>query len=126
METEAGRSRGGRLRPRACSARTSTCKPSVSGRPSLIIQLLRRPSPCGGAHLDPAFARRRRGATGDALATAGGAELILIEARDAAHRADELRDDGTNDLLVSEVVQTNELQTWFVTEHLVDVPLVKT
>jgi starvation-inducible DNA-binding protein len=35
-------------------------------------------------------------------------------------------DDGTNDLLVSEVIRTNELQTWFLIEHLVDTPLVET
>jgi len=34
-------------------------------------------------------------------------------------------DDGTNDLLVSDVLRTNELQVWFVSEHLVDVPLIK-
>jgi starvation-inducible DNA-binding protein len=33
--------------------------------------------------------------------------------------------DGTNDLLVGEVLRTNELQVWFLSEHLVDVPLVK-
>ena len=32
---------------------------------------------------------------------------------------------GTNDLLVSDVIRTNELQVWFVSEHLVDAPLVK-
>jgi starvation-inducible DNA-binding protein len=49
---------------------------------------------------------------------------ILIEARTLARTAAELGDDGTNDLLVSEVVRTNELQVWFVSEHVVDVPLV--
>jgi starvation-inducible DNA-binding protein len=34
-------------------------------------------------------------------------------------------DDGTNDLLVSDVLRTNELQVWFLSEHLVDVPLAK-
>jgi starvation-inducible DNA-binding protein len=29
-------------------------------------------------------------------------------------------------LLVSDVIRTNELQAWFVAEHLVDVPLVRT
>lgn len=38
--------------------------------------------------------------------------------------ADALGDDGSNDLLVSEVLRTNELQRWFVAEHLVDTPLV--
>jgi len=52
-------------------------------------------------------------------------EIILKESRAAAKRADEAGDDGTNDLLVSEVIRTNELQVWFLAEHLVDVPLVR-
>ena len=51
-------------------------------------------------------------------------ELIMRETREAAHRADELGDDGSNDLLVSDVLRTNELQTWFVAEHVVHTPLV--
>jgi len=35
-----------------------------------------------------------------------------------------LGDDGTNDLVVSQVLRGNELQTWFLSEHLVNVPLV--
>ncbi len=46
-------------------------------------------------------------------------ELILKEARKAASEASENEDEGTNDLLVSDVVRTNELQTWFIYEHLV-------
>lgn len=38
----------------------------------------------------------------------------------AAQRAAELRDDGSNDLLVSDVLRTNEQQAWFVAEHLVE------
>jgi len=34
-------------------------------------------------------------------------------------------DDGTNDLIVSQVLRSNELQTWFLSEHLVNVPLVE-
>ncbi len=45
-------------------------------------------------------------------------EMILIEARALAREAAERGDDGTNDLLVSDVVRTNELQCWFVNEHL--------
>ena len=52
-------------------------------------------------------------------------EHILIEARTVAREAGRLGDDGTNDLLVSDVVRTNELQVWFVSEHLVDTPLVR-
>ena len=52
-------------------------------------------------------------------------EVILEEARAMARHAAEHGDDGTNDLLVSDVIRTNELQVWFVSEHLVDVPLVR-
>jgi starvation-inducible DNA-binding protein len=52
-------------------------------------------------------------------------EIILEEARSMAGQADKSGDDGTNDLLVSDVVRTNELQVWFLSQHLVDVPLVR-
>src|SRR6202521_5489179 len=52
-------------------------------------------------------------------------ETILKEARTMAEQADDAGDDGTNDLLVSDVIRTNELQVWFLAEHLVDVPLVR-
>ncbi|HTC52826.1 MAG TPA: DNA starvation/stationary phase protection protein [Steroidobacteraceae bacterium] len=45
-------------------------------------------------------------------------EVILQEARPLARRAGEDGDDGTNDLIVSQVVRLNELQSWFVGEHL--------
>jgi starvation-inducible DNA-binding protein len=45
-------------------------------------------------------------------------EMILEEARPLAHEAADRGDDGTNDLMVSQVVRTNELQSWFVGEHL--------
>lgn len=50
-------------------------------------------------------------------------ELILRDARKAARAADEAGDVGTNDLLVSNVVRTNETQVWFVAEHLANLPL---
>jgi len=52
-------------------------------------------------------------------------EILLREARTMARQAAEAGDDGTNDLLVSDIIRTNELQVWFLSEHLVDVPLVK-
>jgi starvation-inducible DNA-binding protein len=52
-------------------------------------------------------------------------EGILKEARVAAKKAADAGDDGTNDILVSDVIRTNELQVWFVAEHLVDTPLVR-
>jgi starvation-inducible DNA-binding protein len=52
-------------------------------------------------------------------------ETVLKEARTMAHQAAEAGDDGTNDVLVSDVIRTNELQVWFLAEHAVDVPLVR-
>jgi starvation-inducible DNA-binding protein len=52
-------------------------------------------------------------------------EIVLKEARSMARQAAEEGDDGTNDLLVSNVIRTNELQVWFVAEHVVDAPLVR-
>ncbi|HXI93100.1 MAG TPA: DNA starvation/stationary phase protection protein [Blastocatellia bacterium] len=52
-------------------------------------------------------------------------QIIIRQARPLARRASELGDDGTNDLVVSDVLRTNELQVWFLSEHLVNVPLVK-
>ncbi|GAA1648775.1 Dps family protein [Catellatospora bangladeshensis] len=52
-------------------------------------------------------------------------ETILIAAHDAARHADEMGDDGTNDLLVSQIIRTGEMQAWFLAEHLVDTPLVE-
>jgi starvation-inducible DNA-binding protein len=51
-------------------------------------------------------------------------QIIIRQTRKLARRASELGDDGTNDLLVSEVLRGNELQVWFLSEHLVNVPLV--
>ena len=52
-------------------------------------------------------------------------ELILRDARRAARAAAESGDDGTNDLLVSDVVRTNEMQVWFISEHLVPTTLTQ-
>jgi starvation-inducible DNA-binding protein len=52
-------------------------------------------------------------------------ELVLKEVRTAARLTAQTGDYGTNDLLVSDVIRTNELQVWFIAEHLVDVALVR-
>jgi starvation-inducible DNA-binding protein len=41
-----------------------------------------------------------------------------------ARRASETGADGTNDLIVSDVIRRNELQVWFVAEHLVNVSVL--
>ena len=51
-------------------------------------------------------------------------QIIIRECRQLAERAAKLGDQGTNDMVVSEVLRTNELQGWFISEHLVSTPLV--
>ena len=50
-------------------------------------------------------------------------EIVLKEARTMARLAANAGDDGSNDLIVSDVIRRNELQAWFVAEHVVSVPL---
>src|SRR3954453_8292762 len=52
-------------------------------------------------------------------------EIVLQEARAMARLANAADDAGTNDLIVSSIIRQNELQVWFVAEHLVDVPIVR-
>jgi starvation-inducible DNA-binding protein len=52
-------------------------------------------------------------------------QIIISQCRKLASRASTVGDDGTNDLVVSDVLRTNELQLWFISEHLVDMPLVE-
>lgn len=51
-------------------------------------------------------------------------QIIIGHCRELAERASELGDDGTNDVVVSDVLRPNELQVWFLSEHLVEMPLV--
>ena len=55
-----------------------------------------------------------------------GHEVIIRETRELAERASKLGDEGTNDLAVSDVLRSNEMQVWFLSEHLVNVPLIET
>ena len=52
-------------------------------------------------------------------------EIIIKEVREAINATEKNEDWGSNDLLMSDVLRTNELQVWFVAEHLVDTPLVR-
>jgi starvation-inducible DNA-binding protein len=84
------------------------------GDPRHVAELTAVPRPPDGAEEVPAMLSRLLEAH----------EFVITGVREAAHRAQDLGDDGSNDLLVSDVLRTNELQAWFVTEHLVDTPLV--
>jgi starvation-inducible DNA-binding protein len=85
------------------------------GDPRHVAELTSIPRPPDGAEEVPAMISRLLEAH----------EIILIDAHDAAARTAEQGDDGTSDLLVSGVIRTGELQAWFLAEHLVDTPLVR-
>ena len=51
-------------------------------------------------------------------------QIIIRQCRNLAERSAKIGDQGTNDMVVSDVLRTNELQAWFVSEHLVNAPLV--
>lgn len=94
--------------------RVQTLGAIAVGDPRHVAELTSVPRPPDGAEEVPAMLSRLLEAH----------ELVMKSVREAAHRAQDLGDDGSNDLLVSEVLRTNELQAWFVTEHLVDTPIV--
>jgi starvation-inducible DNA-binding protein len=50
-------------------------------------------------------------------------KLIMQDCHAIAEAADKVGDDGTYDLVVSNVLRPNELQSWFIGEHLVKMPL---
>ena len=52
-------------------------------------------------------------------------EVVILHCRELARRADEVGDIGTNDMVVSDVLRPSELQVWFLSEHLVEEPLVE-
>ena len=51
-------------------------------------------------------------------------QIIIRHCRSLSQRASKIGDEGTNDLIVSDVLRSNELQVWFLSEHLVEEPLV--
>jgi starvation-inducible DNA-binding protein len=51
-------------------------------------------------------------------------EVVIEQCREIADRSSKVGDHGTNDMVVSDVLRVNELQSWFVSEHVVDTPLV--
>ncbi|HEX7049458.1 MAG TPA: DNA starvation/stationary phase protection protein [Longimicrobiales bacterium] len=94
--------------------RVQTLGAVAVGDPRHVAELTRVERPPDGAEEVPAMLSRLLDAH----------ELIIKETRDLARRAEELGDLASNDILVSNVLRTNELQAWFVSEHLVEGPLV--
>jgi starvation-inducible DNA-binding protein len=86
-----------------------------TGMPADVAKLTRIENPQPGAEEVPVQISRLLEAH----------ELICQEVREAIEQTEKSKDWGTNDLLMSDVLRTNELQVWFVASHLVDEPLVK-
>jgi starvation-inducible DNA-binding protein len=83
--------------------------------PRHVAEVTTVPRPPNGAEEVPAMLSRLLEAH----------EIVIEKVRDAITRTAANRDDGTNDLLMSDVLRTNELQVWFMAEHLVNVPVVR-
>ncbi len=86
----------------------------AAGDPRHVAEITEIPRPPDGCEEVPAMLSRLLEAH----------EIILSDAHDAASRLAEMGDDGSNDLIVSGIIRLNELQSWFLAEHLVDTPLV--
>jgi starvation-inducible DNA-binding protein len=99
----------------AIAERVQTLGGVAVGDPRHVAEITRVPRAPDGCEEVPAMLSRLLEAH----------ELILTEAHDAAARVAEQGDDGSNDLIVSQVIRTGELQAWFLAEHLVDTPLVR-
>lgn len=85
------------------------------GDPRHVAEITHIPRPPDGCEEVPAMLSRLLEAH----------EIILIDAHEAAAKLADMGDDGSNDLIVSSLIRTNELQAWFLAEHLVDTPLVR-
>jgi starvation-inducible DNA-binding protein len=83
--------------------------------PRHVAEVTTIPRPPNGAEEVPAMLSRLLEAH----------ELIIGAVRDAITATAANRDDGTNDLLMSDVLRRHELQVWFVAEHLVDTPATR-
>jgi starvation-inducible DNA-binding protein len=83
--------------------------------PRHVAEVTSIPRPPNGAEEVPAMLSR----------LLEGHELIIIGVRDAITATATNRDDGTNDLLMGDVLRRHELQVWFLAEHLVDTPAAR-
>lgn len=82
--------------------------------PRHIAELTTIPRPPNGVEEVPAMLSR----------TLEAHEIVIEGLRGGIKRTAANGDDGTNDMLMGDVLRTNELQVWFVAEHLVNVPVV--
>jgi starvation-inducible DNA-binding protein len=91
----------------AIAERVQTLGGVAAGDPRHVAEITTIPRPPNGAEEVPAMLSRLLEAH----------ETILTDAHDAAARTAEMGDDGTSDLLVSDVIRAGELEAWFLAEH---------
>ena len=82
--------------------------------PRHVAELTTVPRPPDGAENVPAMLARLLEAH----------EIVMEKIRQAIEKTVADRDDGTESLLMGEVLRTNEIQVWFVAEHPVDAPVL--
>lgn len=51
-------------------------------------------------------------------------KIVMQQCLEIADAAEKASDDGTNDLVISDILRPNELQSWFIGQHLVEMPLI--
>jgi starvation-inducible DNA-binding protein len=95
--------------------RVQTLGAVAVGDPRHVAEITTIPRPPDGAEEVPAMLSRLLEAH----------EIIIGKVRDAITRTEANRDDGTNDLLMGDVLRRHELQVWFLAEHLVATPAVQ-
>lgn len=95
--------------------RVQTLGGTAVADPRHVAEVTNVPRPPDGAEEVPAMLSRLLEAH----------EIVIGEVRVAVTRTAASRDDGTNDLLMGDVLRTNELEVWFVAEHLVETPAVR-
>lgn len=86
-----------------------------TGMPAAVAKLATIENPPDGVEEVPAVISRLLEAH----------ETICNEVNEAIDQTEKNKDWGTNDLLMSDVLRTNQMQVWFVGEHLVDTPTVR-
>jgi len=95
--------------------RVQTLGAIAVGDPRHVAEITTIPRPPDGAEEIPAMLSRLLEAH----------ETVIEKVRDAITRTAANRDDGTNDLLMGDVLRRHELQVWFLAEHLVPTPVVQ-
>lgn len=98
----------------AIAERIQTLGGVTTGMPFEVAEMTKIEHPPTGEEDIPAMLAR----TVNAHAT------VIKTIRDGIEQTDDNKDYATNDLLTSKVLPMHELQVWFVSQHLVNTPIV--